>query len=80
MFTPIKMKIEDIRCAFKNRIYCGRIQNVDNVCDPFEFLNMCQTLLNDKIGEFLFNNRSGIKINMELACEYIGKYQTSLIL
>lgn len=67
------MHIETVKCAFKNRVFCGKIVNVKNIINPSAFLSACKMLLVLKIGEFFMSYRSAIKLNFEMACEYVVK-------
>lgn len=67
------MNFERIRCAFKNRLLSGRITNTVGYIDPRTFLEACKMLLILTIGEFFLEYRSAVKVNVELACEYVVK-------
>lgn len=67
------MHIQEIASAYKKRVFCGRIVNDENYIDPSKFLVACKGLLMLKIGDFLFKFRSPVKVNFELACEFVLK-------
>lgn len=67
------MSLEQVKCAFKKRIYCGKINNINNVLDPEVFLNIVKSVLVVKIGEFFQIYRTGIKVQFELSCDYLVK-------
>lgn len=75
----------DLKSAFKNKIKSGKIINDDlnNILDPILFLEKCKFVLILKIGQFMYEFRNPVKINCDLACEYIvvkeGKEHVSTI-
>lgn len=62
-----------VHTSFKNRVFCGQIISKDGIQDPKLFLEQCMFFLIDKVGEFMYKFQSPVKLNCELACEYILK-------
>lgn len=67
------MTLVDVRCAFKNRVYCGRVNNDHDIIDPYEFLNQCNCTMMSKIDNLFLSNKSAVKVNFDLVCEYVIK-------
>ena len=64
--------------SFKKRVFCGKINNNENIIEPKLFLNKCIFILLEKVGEFIYKFKSPVKINCELCCEYLLQKNNNL--
>lgn len=63
----------DVKTAFAKKIFSGRLVSNENIIEPKTYLQKCALELVQKIGEFIYNFKSPVKLNCMLACEYLIK-------